>query len=210
MSFDGENDYITTEDVSFTGSTDFSIFGWIRTSASGERRNIINIGGTTTSSASELYLYVTDNGKIKFDLRNIGGPISSSSVNTEEWVFVGVTYSSQIASIYVNSNLEQTSTFFYSANIEDGEQIFGASDSNQTTGIPSGFYEGSLDEVRIFNRVLTQTEINSLYNSNSDITSGLLGRWKFDDGNGTILTDSSSSGNDGTIHGATWISTGRW
>jgi hypothetical protein len=35
--------------------------------------------------------------------------------------------------------------------------------------------------------------------------SGLIGWWKFDEGSGTIVYDSSGDGNHGTIYGATWI-----
>jgi hypothetical protein len=34
---------------------------------------------------------------------------------------------------------------------------------------------------------------------------GLVAEWHFDEGSGTILRDSSGNGNDGTIHGATWV-----
>jgi hypothetical protein len=33
---------------------------------------------------------------------------------------------------------------------------------------------------------------------------GLVGYWNFNEGTGTTLTDQTSSGNDGTIYGATW------
>ena len=33
----------------------------------------------------------------------------------------------------------------------------------------------------------------------------ITGMWLFDEGGGTVATDSSQYGNDGTIHGATWV-----
>jgi hypothetical protein len=38
---------------------------------------------------------------------------------------------------------------------------------------------------------------------------GLVGWWKFDEGEGTIAKDSSGKGNDGTIIGATWTKKGK-
>jgi hypothetical protein len=38
----------------------------------------------------------------------------------------------------------------------------------------------------------------------ADITTGLVGWWKFDEGSGTQANDSSGNGNTGTIAGATW------
>ena len=37
---------------------------------------------------------------------------------------------------------------------------------------------------------------------------GLVGYWNFNEGSGNIAYDSSGSGNEGTIHGATWVDNG--
>jgi PGF-CTERM protein/uncharacterized repeat protein (TIGR01451 family) len=34
---------------------------------------------------------------------------------------------------------------------------------------------------------------------------GLVAEWHFDEGSGSVVKDSSGNGNDGTIHGATWV-----
>lgn len=34
---------------------------------------------------------------------------------------------------------------------------------------------------------------------------GLVAYWDFDEGSGTIAKDKSGNGNDGTIHGATYV-----
>ena len=34
---------------------------------------------------------------------------------------------------------------------------------------------------------------------------GLVAEWHFDEGSGSVLKDSSGNGNDGVIHGATWV-----
>ncbi|MDO8495723.1 MAG: LamG-like jellyroll fold domain-containing protein [bacterium] len=42
--------------------------------------------------------------------------------------------------------------------------------------------------------------------TNADITTGLVGHWEFDEGSGTVATDSSGSGNTGTLtNGPTWV-----
>ncbi len=42
----------------------------------------------------------------------------------------------------------------------------------------------------------------------ADLTNGLVGWWRFDEGSGTTATDSSENGNHGSIHGATWTTNG--
>ena len=76
-------------------------------------------------------------------------------------------------------------------------------------GAPGGgssLFPGTIDEVRIYNRVLSATEILSLYENHSRIIrgnfapkSGLAGYWSFEDATGTIATDFSGSGNDGAL-----------
>lgn len=34
---------------------------------------------------------------------------------------------------------------------------------------------------------------------------GLVAEWHFDEGSGNIVKDTSGNGNDGVIHGATWV-----
>lgn len=48
--------------------------------------------------------------------------------------------------------------------------------------------------------------LNRVMVFNTDVTSGLLGWWKFNDGSGTTAADSSGNGNTGTLtNGPTWI-----
>jgi len=80
-----------------------------------------------------------------------------------------------------------------------------------------GYATGNLDQVLFFNRSLTQTEINQLYNSGSGLytnisaspfNSGLVSAWEFDKGSGTSATDVKGL-NNGTISGASWVEPGK-
>jgi hypothetical protein len=61
------------------------------------------------------------------------------------------------------------------------------------------YFNGEIDEVRVYNRALTEAEVRYHYNQGKPV-----GYWKFDEGSGTAAKDSSGNGNDGTISGATW------
>jgi len=84
---------------------------------------------------------------------------------------------------------------------------------------------GSIDDLRIYNRVLTASEIANISGGADplagprldagvdlspdgptiDLTTGLVGHWKLDEGSGTTTADSSGNGNNGTIAGnPTW------
>ncbi|MFA4827562.1 MAG: LamG-like jellyroll fold domain-containing protein, partial [Candidatus Shapirobacteria bacterium] len=77
-------------------------------------------------------------------------------------------------------------------------------------------FPGVIDEVRIYNRALSATEVANLYTAskkimkvntsqNSKLITGLVGLWSFNgpDIGGNIAYDRSGQGNNGTIIGAT-------
>jgi hypothetical protein len=69
---------------------------------------------------------------------------------------------------------------------------------------PQGIYfSGCLDEVRIWNRIRTQEEIQgAMHTELTGGEEGLVGYWKFNEAKGsTLAADSSPNGNDGQIHG---------
>jgi hypothetical protein len=73
--------------------------------------------------------------------------------------------------------------------------------SQTSTGQIEFLWPGLIDEVRIYNRALSEEEIRYLYNRGAPVA-----HWKFDEGKGNIAYDSSGNGNNGTIYGAKWVS----
>lgn len=64
----------------------------------------------------------------------------------------------------------------------------------------SYYFDGEVDEVRIWNVARTQTEIrNEMCRKLSGSESGLLGYWRLDDASGTIATDLTSQSLDGSL-----------
>ncbi|MBU0546845.1 LamG domain-containing protein [Patescibacteria group bacterium] len=64
----------------------------------------------------------------------------------------------------------------------------------------TGYMEGKVDEVRIYNRALSSTEVRYHYNKG-----GPVAQWKFNEGEGTTAYDSTYNNNDGTITEATLV-----
>ena len=67
------------------------------------------------------------------------------------------------------------------------------------------FFKGKIDELSIWNRALSETEIQSdlLYSLQGN-EPGLLSYWSFNEGSGDLARDKSSNRNHGTIFGASW------
>lgn len=94
--------------------------------------------------------------------------------------------------LYVNGQLESSQSF------TPNKEAFEQGTSTWKLGIASpgsGTYkfaaDGTLDDVRIYNRALTAQEIAQLY--------GNAGHWKLEETSGTIAADSSGANNHGTF-----------
>ena len=63
------------------------------------------------------------------------------------------------------------------------------------------YLDGEMSEVRIWDHCLTEEEINAptQFYTVSPASEGLTAYWKMDDGEGTLLKDSSPNGNDLTL-----------
>ena len=75
----------------------------------------------------------------------------------------------------------------------------------------SSHFKGNMDDLSVFNARLDDDAVTAMYNSgvpidltsNSgdyDYSSNLIGYWRFDEGSGTTIADSSSNSNDMTLY----------
>ncbi len=75
-----------------------------------------------------------------------------------------------------------------------------------STGVPEGYFDGVLDEVRIWNVARITGEIQNTINI--EITgpvAGLVARWGLNEGMGTTVSSSAGTPVDGTILGSNWV-----
>jgi len=115
---------------------------------------------------------------------------------------------------YVSWTLDSGTLTFYVDGIECGTAAFTYADNsthNMYVGSwrssSSSDFEGTIDEMAIFNTVLTEEEINSLMVTTEITDPGLVAHYTFNDG---TATDNSANSNDGTLVGATFVDTGKY
>lgn len=71
-------------------------------------------------------------------------------------------------------------------------------------GEPTYYFNGVIDEVAIFDRVLSNDEIRTIYQNLGRLRgyeAGLVGYWNFDNDEGDIVKDRSRYGNHGRLGG---------
>jgi hypothetical protein len=131
---------------------------------------------------------------------------SNQTVLSNQWCNIIMTYSQNTINLYINNQLVGTSS-------DPSITINTVGNSGITIGLCEQAngqwqpFDGSIDDIGIWNRALTQQEITNLYTSTVPVsclpayvpTSGLVGYWPFC-GN---ANDESGNGNNGTVNGAT-------
>lgn len=125
--------------------------------------------------------------------------IGTIVLNTNKWYHVVTTWDGTNMRTYINGVKD----------IDDhgGTPVTNASNlllmARTATASAYRPFAGTTDEYILFNKALSQAEINSLYYQGT-LPSGVVGRWLFDETSGTLALDSSGNGNNGTIMGATY------
>lgn len=221
VGFDGSNDYININTAaSIKGLTSYSVSVWAKPKAlvSGNVYSIwfesINTDGTTARSrlffenASGSYNNVANTVGVRFRASDGESATTFSAganaVSVGLWYHIVFVFDSVNDShkIYVNGRLRGTST----ASVAGHDNTTPASVTIGVAGTSSSeWLNGAVDDLRIYNRALTDAEVQSIHrNSSSPPTSGLIRYLPLDEGTGTTVTD-SIGGLTGTLtNGPTW------
>lgn len=136
---------------------------------------------------------------------------SNTILANNTWYFVAGVYNAaaKTMDVYVNGVLD-SGAWYYEGRNSVPSSIYNSSVDVVigSTHNPSQLFHGLIDEVHVYNRALSAAEIQNLY-KNVDIMTGLSGLWHFDEGSGTIASDSSNFGNNGSlVNGPLWVENG--
>lgn len=199
LTFDGIDDYLDMGDVLMLTGSDLTVELWLKTSQTVPG---ILAGKHHSGSLNGYHLQINAGSgyglpdKANFYTSESAGgeAISATTINNSEWHhIVGVYTAAGTKYIYVNGELEATKAA--PAPLGTNTRSF------TVAGILEGaFLNGTIDEVRVWNRALSVVEIREQKHlSLTGAESGLVGYWQMDDGTGTTATDMSGSGFDGTF-----------
>jgi hypothetical protein len=203
MSFDGSYSATTSQTLSLS---DHTAEAWLKTSVS----NWNGIVATDDSSGEWSQMNVTPSGVLTVQIMNAGGQekaySGSTTINNDEWHHVAYTYNNTLdtLNLYVDGVLELTSASVNQAltGLSINDEINIGVDS-----AGSSFMTGSIDEVRIWNSVLSISDIrDNMCKKIDPIPGNLIAYYRFDQDFGTTVYDLSSSNNDCVVNGASWAS----
>ena len=159
MGFSGQGS-IALSNLPTTGSQDFTIAGWLSTSNASTARKGIACWGQDIPWQS-TYFFVNTNGKLAFDFAYNAGPTSTASVNDAQWHFISVTNSNGFIQLYVDGVPNGQGMQISLPNITGNTKSIG---SNLSGGGTQNNFAGKLDDIAIWDRALTSSEILNIYN----------------------------------------------
>lgn len=204
LGFDGTNDYIQTNFTGITGSSSRTIEAWIKTGTTGAQRVIADMG--TMPNGTRFTLNIL-NGLLRIEIGG-GGINSTVSVTDNQWHHVAVTYDNSLSSskykLYIDGTLN-TSGDITAANINTAAGV-GFMIGRRNDGV--NYFQGQMDEVRVWNVVRTAAQIMASMNTELCGANNLVAYYRFNEGspnanNSAIstVTDNSGGGNTGTMNG---------
>jgi hypothetical protein len=121
------------------------------------------------------------------------------------WTHVAAAYDGGVWTLYVNGTLEGTAAPG-AVPRADSLQHAAIGATLDSTGSPLGWFDGVVDEARVWNVARTPSEIQAGMTGPIATAPGLVGRWSFDEGLGSVSADSSGAGNDGTLTAGVYVS----
>ena len=194
FSFDGTGSgNISVPDSPSLNPSAITVSAWIYITGSPEPYP--SIACKSDHDGSKGYcLHVINGNQVKFWINNGGNYAQSGALPLNTWVHVVGTYSqgTQLINLYANGILAD-SNYYTSPIITSTDSL--AIGNYPYSGTDNGLFEGSIDNVAIFNKSLSATQVEALYNSS------------YNRGNiwaNVISGDVNITGNEPSAYGSGW------
>jgi hypothetical protein len=196
-SFDGSNDYLESASTTLNVTGTITLAAWVKPGAV-PAGDVMVIDRTNNNTGYSLGWSSTMKPRLRIGngstYVNVNGTTTLST--TGGWYhIVGTVDSAGQGKIYTDGVME-TSTTTGPVRSETGQNF---RIGTRSTG---NYVTGGIDEVRVYNRALSDSEVQDLANW----APGPVGWWKLDDNTGTAANDTSGNGNTGTLTSSpTWV-----
>jgi parallel beta-helix repeat protein len=193
LDFDGIDDWASIPNIPAYnfGDGNFTIEMWEKTAA--------DYGGYGLlfgdNYASCLYIYIGEGYIYAGSLYNY--LYSPTTYNDGQWHHIALVRTSGTGELYVDGNMVNSGDF--SGYLSASQPTTWA--LGNTGPYPYfDYWNGTLDELRIWNYARTQTQIvTNMTRPLAGTEPGLVGYWRFDEGTGQVIGDSSTHGNNGQL-----------
>lgn len=192
--FDNTNDYVQVDNPGLP-TQDFTYSFWEKTTAANPQFLMAANG----FGANEFWVKVNGaNSKLSVQLHNDTAINAKGVLNDGVWHLVTITRSGSTVSIYQDGALDTTGTDGSTLSFSTCPLMIGVDVDSGCTGNLGEYMNGSMDELRIYNRALSPAEVQQLYN----FAPGPVAYYNFNENQGASVHDISGNNNTGTWNGS--------
>lgn len=161
LNFDGVNDYVSVNSSSVLNITStISLSAWVFRNSSGRYDCIIGKDNFAGNNGYSLWIYDDNKLTLRFGSSRIYK--SSTSIPSNSWVHVAGTFDGTNAKLYINGTL--SASYTGSAPSSNSGLLY-LGTPQDAVGNSLFNFSGTLEDIRIWNIALTQSDIQSSMNS---------------------------------------------
>jgi len=187
VAFDGATGYLEIANGFDFASNDFTIEFWAKRDLLGTTQTVISQGVNTSNS---FHIGFNSANNIEVNVGNQTYTSTFAILDDSTWHHYAVTYNKdnlelEITDRFSNSMQTSTNNSFFSSFQSGGKTYVGKNAVNN-----GSFFNGSIHQLRIWNKALNSGEVSSRINQHlHGREAGLIGYWPMDEGRGVIAED---------------------
>ncbi|MFB6212798.1 MAG: LamG domain-containing protein, partial [Candidatus Magasanikbacteria bacterium] len=168
LDFDGSGDYISVQHSGgfFSDMNKISISFWAKWDSFNSWSRIIDFGSSGGSNGAVLVANESGGNDFIFEIRDSSGSSLGKcevvdGIKKDEWIYWVAVWTEGEQKVYKDGTLVKTCNFAGSwSSISEPNKWFGKSNWSG-----DDFYNGKIDEMRIYNKALSSSTIKEIYNT---------------------------------------------
>ena len=164
VQFNGVNNYLSINNYNgIVGSAPRTVAAWVKTTGTGSGNSAMPVIAWGPNSAGNKWSFLVNAGHARIEITS-GSLEGTHLVNDGQWHFIACAFTNNYASItnaklYVDGVAETS----FAASVSYAVNTTSTGNAMIGSDVQSRFFNGAIDEPRIYNRALSAAEIAALY-----------------------------------------------
>jgi hypothetical protein len=166
--FDGSDDYVKINDVVVSNPSSLTISAWFKKEGEGDNYECALHQSSDTSIGNSAYWLGVDNSDYLTATigarTGVGWSAGQTDIQADlgEWYYLLATWNGSVVKVYINGIYNKQYNLGSYSSLATPTRIGASSDGSNYQ------FNGTVDEVQIYNRTLSEQEIKALYDANAD------------------------------------------